>query len=762
MNAVNRNFIAHARQDEQGHWLEAHFLEDHLRSVANTSEALASTFGSGNWGLLAGKWHDLGKYQNAFQCYIREKSGYDKENAHIEQGVNRVTHSTAGAIHAVEVLGPVIGHIIAYLISGHHAGLPDWDGGQGSLKFRLDDGKDEYRNSLIHEIPHDILSGMDLAVPPLATSVRSIALWMRFLFSCLVDADFLDTEAYMSPEKSASRVADESLLALSMKLSAAVKAMEEASPKTELNDIRTNIRDQCVSAASWQPGMFSLTVPTGGGKTLSSLSFSLQHAITYGKSRIIYAIPFTSIIEQTAKVFSEILGPESVLEHHSNLDTDESNETGKSRLAAENWDSPLIVTTNVQLFESLFASRTSKCRKLHNLINSIIVLDEAQQLPRDFHKPITDAMNHLSEHFGVTWVLCTATQPVLTEQRDPFDRILLQGVKNVREIVPDPQHLASRLKRVHVQMPDPNDGPLSWSNIADLMSQEECVLTIVNTRKDARHLSELLPDKDNSLHLSANMCAEHRTLVLREIRERLSKRASGDNRPLRVVSTQLIEAGVDVDFPVVYRALAGLDSIAQSAGRCNREGKLPTLGRVIVFIPETSVPVGFLRQAAETTLALLQGSLISDPLSPESLTLYFTHMNSKGVRDKYNICELLTAKNPTADDPLAISFRTAAMKFRLIDDSGVSLVAPFKTESASATPIEMWLNMLEKDASAKWIYRKLQRYSITVSERLVRELEAVGVVYTKAGLKVIEDSHYHRIWGLKAPDELATAEDSVI
>jgi len=762
MDAVNKSFIAHARQDEQGHWLEAHFLEDHLRDVAKIAEALASSFGSENWGRLAGQWHDLGKYQNAFQDYIREKSGYEKENAHIEQGVNRVTHSTAGAIHAVEVFGPVIGHIIAYMISGHHAGLPDWEGGQGSLKFRLDDGKEEYRNSLCNEIPDDILAGTHLDLPPPATSVQTIALWMRILFSCLVDADFLDTEAYMSPEKAATRLTNKSLLPLSIVFSAAMKAIEETSPRTELNNIRTDIRNQCVNAASWKPGMFSLTVPTGGGKTLSSLAFALQHAIAYGKRRIIYAIPFTSIIEQTAKIFSEILGPESVLEHHSSLVIDESKETGKNRLATENWDFPLVVTTNVQLFESLFASRTSKCRKLHNLTNSIIILDEAQQLPRDFHKPITDVMNQLSEHFGVTWVLCTATQPVLSEQRDAFDRTLLQGVKNVREIVPDPQHLASRLKRVQVHMPDPNDGPLSWHTIADLVAQEECVLIIVNTRKDARLLSELLPDKENNLHLSANMCAEHRTVVLREIRERLTARMNGANRPLRVVSTQLIEAGVDVDFPVVYRAIAGLDSIAQSAGRCNREGKLPTLGRVIVFMPETSVPVGFLRQGAETTLALLQGNLINDPLSPESLTLYFTQMNAKGVRDKHNICELLTAKKPTADAPLALAFRTAAEKFRLIDDSGVSLVAPFRATNTPAPPIEMWLNMLEKDGSAKWIYRKLQRYSITVPEHLVRKLESVGVVFTKAGLRVIEDSHYHPVWGLKAPNELATAEQSVI
>lgn len=761
MSGANNRFIAHARQDEQGNWLEAHFLDDHLRSVANLAAEFSANFASEGWGRTSGQWHDLGKYQNAFQHYIREKTGFERENAHVEQGANRVTHSTAGAIHAVERFGPVVGHIIAYLISGHHAGLPDWDGGQGSLKYRLEDGKEEYQDSLCNQIPDDLLAGTTPVLPPAAKSVESIALWIRMLFSSLVDADFLDTEAYMSPERSVHRSPVQSLENLKPLFDISMHAMKKNIAQTELNFIRTNIRQRCIEAASWSPGMFSLTVPTGGGKTLSSLAFALEHAAIHGKRRIIYAIPFTSIIEQTASVFADILGRECVLEHHSNLDIDESKETGKSRLATENWDFPLIVTTNVQLFESLFASRTSKCRKLHNLIDSIIILDEAQQLPRDFHKPITDVMNQLSEYFGVTWLLCTATQPVLNEQRDALGRVLLQGVNNVREITSDPQHLASELKRVKIEMPDPNNEPLSWNQISDQVAKEHCVLVIVNTRKDARLLSNLLPDKANNLHLSANMCAEHRSEVFREIRERLKARRSGDTRPLRVVSTQLIEAGVDVDFPIVFRAIAGLDSIAQAAGRCNREGKLPTYGQVIVFNPQTSVPAGFLRQGAETTLSLLRGGLIDDPLSPVSLNLYFTHMNTKGVRDKHNICELLTAKKPTADAPLALAFRTAAEKFRLIDDSGVTLISPFKSTAQSTTPIDMWLNMLEKDGSAKWIYRKLQRYSITVPEHLARKLESVGAVYTKAGLKIIEDSHYQEL-GLRYPNELASAEDSVI
>ncbi len=762
MSTASRSFIAHARLNTAGEWLEPHSLEDHLRSVAVIASEFAGAFDSAEWARLAGRWHDLGKYQSAFQHYIRERSGFESENAHIEQGVNRVTHSTAGAIHAVETLGQVLGHILAYPIAGHHAGLPDWDGGLGSLKYRLQESALEYEGAIENEIPADILEGTVPCLHPAATSVHSISLWIRMLFSCLVDADFLDTEMYMSPDNSEARNGHMTLSELSARLKFALQKMEADSRKTELNRIRTEIRDHCLKAATWAPGIFSLTVPTGGGKTLSSLAFALEHARLHNKRRVIYAIPFTSIIEQTATVFADILGIENVLEHHSNLDLDESRETGRNRLATENWNAPLIVTTNVQLFESIFASRTSKCRKLHNLANSIIILDEAQQLPRDFHKPITDAMNQLSEFYGVTWVLCTATQPSLGEQRDALERLLLKGVQNVREIIPDISSLALKLQRVQIQMPDPKVPSLTWEQVACLISEEECVLVIVNTRKDARILCSLLPDQTHTLHLSANMCAVHRAEILSEVRRRLLARREGDRRPLRLVSTQLIEAGVDVDFPVVFRAMAGLDSIAQSAGRCNREGLMPALGKVIVFNTQSRPPAGPLRQGAETTLGLLHGNLIRDPLSTESMNLYFTQMNAKVDRDRHKICSLLQAASPTSDAPLAIQFRTAAERFKLIDENGMALIVPYCAPDEAKSPVEQWLAILNADASAKWIYKKLQRFSISVPEMLVRQLEAIGVVTMQAGLRVVESSHYDRRWGLKYPDELAKIEECVI
>lgn len=767
METVKTQFIAHAKQKDDGEWDDPHLLEEHLHEVAKLAAEFSRTFGSSDWGYLAGIWHDLGKYQRAFQDYIRNKSGFERENAHVEQG--RVTHSTAGAIHAVETLSPVLGHVIAYLIAGHHAGLADWDGTQSSLKYRLKDGDAEYKASLLQNISSEILSGRAVEFPLCAKSKESIALWIRMLFSCLVDADFLDTELYMDAGKAKVRASSVSLSDLKNTFELKLNQLKENAKQTAISESNTNLQNiraeihaSCVRAAAINPGIFSLTVPTGGGKTLSSMAFALEHAQKFNKKRIIYAIPFTSIIEQNAKVFRDFLGDESVLEHHSNLDVDISKENSQSRLAAENWDFPLIVTTNVQLFESLFAARTTRCRKLHNLVDSIIILDEAQQLPRDFHAPITQVMQQLSDYFGVTWLLCTATQPELGQQKNAFDKELLRGLSDVREIIENPAELAEKLKRVEVEWPE-SDLPSSWENIAAEMASEACVLTIVNTRKNAHTLFSLLPNDGNSLHLSANMCAEHRTQIIDEIRLRLKQRLTGDSRPLRVVSTQLIEAGVDVDFPVVYRAMAGLDSIAQSAGRCNREGKLDGMGRVVVFIPEQSAPAGFLRQGEQTTLAMLKGGLLNNSLSPEAFKTYFQQLNTLGERDKHGICKLLTAES-TRDDPLSISFRTAAEKFKLIDDTGISVIVPFNPDPKKFTesPVEQWLAMLEKDASQKWIYRKLQRYTVGLPESLVKQMENKGMLYGKAGLWVVESSSYDAIWGVQLPDFLLSPASSVL
>lgn len=757
----NHDYVAHVKLDDRtGEWLEPHSLEEHLQKVAELSGANAAEFQSAGWGAAAGLWHDLGKYRGAFQKYIRDASGYERENAHVENP-QRVTHSTAGATHAINQWPSVPGYIIAYLIAGHHAGLPDWSGGRGSLQFRLREAAQEYSESMAAEIPEYLLAADQPSVPCPAQNPHSISLWMRLLFSCLVDSDFLDTESYMAPERVRQRGKSPTLPDLHPVYFERMRHLLEAAVDTELNRTRKAIFDACQHSAAETPGLFSLTVPTGGGKTLASLGFALEHGRLHGKSRIIYAIPFTSIIEQNAGVFRQFLGDEAVLEHHSSLDVDPSAENAGSRLAAENWDAPLIVTTNVQLFESLFASRTSRCRKLHNLVNSIVILDEAQQIPRDFHEPITRVMQQMSDHFGVTWVLCTATQPDLGKQVDPFGGVLHTGLDNIREIIPDPARLAAQLKRVKIEMPFDPDEKTSWESLARQLTEEECVLVVVNKRQDARTLYELLPEEGDTYHLSANMCAEHRSAVLREIRHKLSERRTESVKPLRVVSTQLIEAGVDVDFPVVYRAMAGLDSIAQAAGRCNREGRLSEPGRVVVFQPDQLPPPGYLRQAAQVTIKLLRSGQLNDPLSPQAIQAFFTDLNTQGDRDKHGICRLLKADN-SLDTPLGIQFREAAEKFRLIDDKGIGVIVPFCPDGYEETPIDQWLAMLDQDGSQKWIHRKLQRYSVTLPEALAKQLHGMGAIYERAGKFVVESSHYHSVWGVQAPDSLLPAESTVI
>lgn len=749
--------VAHVKRIEGSEdWDTPHDLEGHLLETASLARKFAEDIGE-DWAELAGKWHDLGKYRKKFQDYIRIQSGYERENAHIENG-NRAPHSTAGAIYAVKKLPPGVGHVLAYLIAGHHAGLPDWFGGKGSLQYRLQEGRQEYDEALIEDIPSKILEG---SCPdwPGGINEKNWHLWMRMLFSCLVDADFLDTERYMQPDKPAKRESKIAIADLSDRFEESLRKMQADSEKKRLNDIRNEINSACLHAAEQKPGLFSLTVPTGGGKTLASLAFALKHARLHDKRRIIYAIPFTSIIEQNAAVFREFLGDDAVLEHHSNIDMQE--ETARSRLAAENWDAPLIVTTNVQLFESLYASKTSKCRKLHNLTNSIIILDEAQQLPRDFHAPITDVMQQMSDSFGVTWVLCTATQPVLSQSHDSFGRLLIEGLNDVKEIIPEPKQYFEELQRVSIEFPQPGEAPaMNLEELAEEIRQHKCVLTIVNTRKQARQLAEIMGD--DCLHLSANMCAEHRTQVLDTIKQCLKDRYSKDDPPsLRVVSTQLVEAGVDVDFPVVYRAMAGLDSIAQSAGRCNREGKLEGLGKVVVFRAEQSAPPGYLRQGEEVTWEMLKAGLLSEHLTQKMFERYFELINSRGDRDKHQILKCLEPVS-NEDVPLGIQFREAAKNFRLIDDSGEGIVVPFMPKPDEAPPIDYWLSVLEHDPSQKWPYRKLQRYTVTLPEKIVAECLGRGVIETRAGLKVLLEGYYHQRWGVDLHDGIIPPKDCVL
>lgn len=769
MNSLEK-YIAHVLKDESGDWLPAHDLVEHLNSVSALTESFSNSFDN-SWGQLAALFHDFGKFRFAFQKYIREASGYDAENASIESiSYTNKNHSMAGAKFLEDQLKDVIGpftNVFAYLISGHHAGLPDWsseNGGQASLSYRLNNCEEEYEDALKGfdfsqqgEVL-DVLKQFKVNLKaPFTTQSEEMHIWIRMLFSALVDADFLDTESYMNSETSRQRGCLKELKQINQSFFENLDEMLEKAKSTALNKIRKSILDDCLSAAEIEKNLFSLTVPTGGGKTLSSMAFALKHADKFSKRRIIYAIPFTSIIEQNAAVFRSFLGDENVLEHHSNFDPQNQNETARTRLASENWDAPVIVTTNVQLFESLFAAKTSRCRKLHNIANSVIVLDEAQQIPRDFQKPITHMMQTLSEKYGVTWVLCTATQPDLSKVQDSFGNLVMQGLESVYEIISNPTELAQQLKRVEVHLPKPDDPQKSWKEIAEELKKHECVLAIVNTRKDAQELFEQLADQPNTFHLSAQMCPKHRSETLEEIKERLDQYKNGSGEALRVISTQLIEAGVDVDFPVVYRAMAGLDSIAQSAGRCNREGQMDTPGQVHVFYPKRKAPIGFLRQGADATEELVASGQLKDPLSPSNFTRYFQLLNANKDRDRYRIMDFLKANNQ-----LNIDFRTAAEKFRLIDNKGVSIIVPFKPKTLEESPIHQWLSILEMDPSKRWVYRKLQGFSVTVPEKIADLLQAEGSLQSVAGQWVLLEARYDFMLGLQSAEKLLSEESYYI
>lgn len=829
-------YIAHVRKLENSSEWSTQLLTDHLSQVAILAAHFAGDRGR-EYAKVAGLLHDLGKAQELWQRYLLNKSGFEKENAHLEDveasNPQKIPHSTAGAKYAIKQLNQLIGHILAYIIAGHHAGLADWHD-KGILKDRLNKADKELAGALQGWHTNGLEEKFfELSEAKLTTDFptflsqnffEEVHIWIRFLFSCLVDADFLDTEAFMNGYANVDeaqavgfRPNFASLDELHYRYECYMAELaEKADKNSSLNQERNAILQQCFKAAELDKSLFSLTVPTGGGKTLASLGFALKHALKFGKKRIIYAIPFTSIIEQNATVFRKVLGSDVVLEYHSNLEVGEDQETAKTRLATENWDAPLIVTTNVQLFESLFAAKTSRCRKIHNIVDSVIILDEAQQIPRDFQKPITDMMRVLARNYGVTFVLCTATQPELGKDEDAFGRVLLEGLPDVYEIIADKVELAQKLRRVNIKLPEKGAEKQSWQEIANEISERDCVLAIVNTRKHARKLFAALPSSGIKLHLSANMCATHRTEVIALIRRYLQLYRTRElTQPLWVISTQLIEAGVDLDFPVVYRAMAGLDSIAQAAGRCNREGKLFGLGEVVVFRAEEGAPTGSLKQGQDITEEMLNSGRLTDPLSPVTFSDYFSRFKGKGSLDKYQICQALTAES-SAENPLAIKFRTAAEKFRLIDNKGISLVIPFvpltwkddnksvkivaatelddfynkhladispkqwqnkleeyrypspKDEHYGQTdipplpePFESWFRYLESDPlKHKWVKRKLQRYTITVYEHELKKLP-VKTVYTRAGLLLLDIGYYNDVLGADFDDGIITPNDSI-
>jgi CRISPR-associated endonuclease/helicase Cas3 len=704
------DFIAHIKKSKESNF-EFQTQEEHLYGTAELATQFASKFNNSEWGKLLGLWHDIGKYSKEFQDYIKVNSGYEED----DQKKPKTDHTSAGAIFAKEIL-PQMWPPVSYCIAGHHAGLLNFHpelGISGDLRNRLT--KQEFYDKVKNVIPEKMKQIGTLNIPTGKTlPPEQMHLWIRMLFSCLVDADCLDTERFMNPESFVKRGNYKNTGELKVLFENHMVTLTRNAPVTDVNRIRNNVLKQCIQSGEKEPGFFSITVPTGGGKTLSSMAWALEHAVKYNKGRIVFAIPYTSIITQTVQVYRDIFGEINVIEHHSNID--EEVDSQERKLATENWDAPIIVTTNVQLFESLFANKTSRCRKLHNLVNSIIILDEAQMLPSEFLKPILSALKGLVENFGVSVLFSTATQPALTgtigSGQNAFKDI---ETDNVREIVLDYLQLAKDLKRVQVQMPINTNQPTELIEIAEELQKFEQALCIVNTRKDCRELYNQMPE--GTIHLSRMMCSTHIMDTIAKIKHRLT-----NGEPIRVISTQLIEAGVDVDFPVVYRALAGLDSVAQSAGRCNREGKLNKdgkLGLTKVFCTSKGTPPGLMRKGADTLKELLYLHKEKDFLDPTMFQQYFSQFHSKVADfDKPNIKSLLWQDA----SQMKFQFATAARDFRLIDDKGAqNILVEYK---AGADLIRL----LKSKGPETWLMRKLQRYSVSVNTHDFEEIRKAGLI----------------------------------
>lgn len=662
-------YVTHRRED--GSYQE---LREHLQGVAVRASAFAEGFGAGAHARRTGMLHDIGKYSPAAQRRQRDP-----------EHTAKVDHATAGAQEARR-LGDVAA---AFAIAGHHGGLPDpgtrMSADASTLFARLnkpltgDVDPSAWRGEQ-EPITGEVLPVWFRQAPRTRMGFVS-AMYTRMLFSCLVDADYLDTEAFMAYEE-VERGSGEALPTLLKKLHGYVEPWL-AVEGVGINRIRSDLLRVCMQGGERARGMYTLTIPTGGGKTVSSLAFALSHAVQHGMKRVIYVVPYTSIIEQNAEVFRKILGDENILEHHANVDM-EDEDGNLHRLAAENWDAPVVVTTAVQFFESLFAAKPSRCRKLHSITDAVVIFDEAQMLPVPYLRPCVSAIAELVQHYGVTAVLCTATQPAL-------EGVLTQYAPELKptELCLGTATLFDAFRRTRIV----RNGALTQEELAVRLAENEQVLCIVNLRRTAQEVFDLLPE-EGRFHLSTLMTPIHRVRKLDEIRMRLKA-----GLPCRVISTSLIEAGVDMDFPEVWREMAGLDSILQAAGRCNREGKRPLEESLVhVFHFEGAAPRMIRQNVAATEKVMAD---FADVAAPDAITAYFRELfyvlKSNDALDAKGILRLSDGQH----------FRTIAKEFRLIEEETVPVYIP-------APENTQLLARLRAGEMSRGLLRKLGRYAVNV------------------------------------------------
>ena len=670
-------------------------LKEHLEGTAKLAGKFAKAFGNEDWGYTCGMLHDIGKYSNEFQKKI------------IENGNQRVDHSTAGAQLCREK-GGLYGSL-SWCIAGHHAGLTNFGnekdpGSESTLCGRFNKKicdyhayEKEIKIPELKTMPFDPRKAID-------KQFFSLSVFIRMLYSCLVDADFLDTEYFMKNGK-VDRVEGDNVEVLLERLEDHIKEWLKNEQVDTLNGRRTEILKSCLDAGKKEKGIFRLTVPTGGGKTIASLAFALRHAVKHHMNRVIYVIPYTSIIEQNAEIFRNILGEDNVLENHCNIDYESSEELKPMQLATENWDKPVVVTTNVQFFESLFANKSSKCRKLHNIANSVVIFDEVQMLPNDYLNPCVAMIEELVRNYGVSAVLCTATQPSL----DP----LFSDNVNIKELCPRVEEQFEFFKRVSFE----KLGKIEEDELIERLSKEKYALCIVNKRKKAQTLYEKLKG-EGVYHLSTTMYPEHRKRMLKEIKEKLSKekRCNPENKCI-LIATSLVEAGVDFDFDFVYRELAGIDSIVQAAGRCNRERrKEKEESQVYIFqFDEKEGRLGLGQQQQKDATELVLGEN-DEPDDLKVIKNYFSTLyqikgnglDKKKIMDKF--------KNQAYD------FIEVAKEFKLIEEKTISI---FINQNEESNEI---LEDIKIKGFTKSGMRKAGKYCINAYESDFDTMQGAGML----------------------------------
>ncbi len=814
-------FIAHKRKSDG----ERQSLRSHLSEVGEIAAELARKIGLPNAGALLGLLHDFGKYSQEFQAYIKSATGdFDQDDdGYVEAGKlkGKIDHSTAGAQLVWQMLSPLAtkhgqgelcGQILALCIASHHSGLIDCFNKNDEPVFSKRMAKAEEKVHLREcqaaadkEVLDAVgpLAGIDL-VKEMFAAIKQIVVFpkrpepldsigyfnlgfvTRFLFSCLIDADRLNSAEFEDPLRLEERLSKNGPVPWGIAIDRLESFLAGLSPRNYVDHLRREISDNCKTKASQPQGIYTLTVPTGGGKTYASLRYALHHARAHGLERIIYIIPYTSIIEQNAQAVRDVVESEYdlhpwVLEHHSNLEPEQ--QSWQSKLVSENWDAPIVLTTSVQLLETLFSGGTKGVRRLHQLAKSVLIFDEIQTLPINCVHLFCNALNFLTRHCDTTAVLCTATQPLLNELKRPEKGQLTIPPEN--ELAGDFERHFVDLKRVEVHNLCKSGGWLA-GEITDLVLDKfrrtNSCLVIVNTKAWAQELyqrcSECVDD-GQIFHLSTNQYPAHRKALLEKIRGRLD-----NSLPVLCISTQLIEAGVDVDFACVFRFLAGLDSIAQAAGRCNRNGKLMDAvgklikGQVYVLNPdqETVDILKDIKVGKEKAERVLSEGFV-DLVAPDAIEQYFRYyffdrsddmiypLASKSLNRDENLLNLLSnnpncyCKDPKRDyaDPkptklplLRQAFMEAGRQFKAIDaptqsviirhDGGVDLVNELCAVAKEFDPHRYYE-----------LLRKAQKFSVNVFPNVWQKLlkaEAVQEIQPEHGIYYLKDQYYSKAFGL--------------